>query len=51
MRGKIEELLFIKVTVFFAPLFSKKKFSKARYSIYRNRLPVFSTEGSCLEEK
>ena len=31
----------------FAPLFSKKKFSKARYSIYRNRLPVFSTECSC----
>ena len=26
----------------FAPLFSKKKFSKARYSIYRNRLPVLA---------
>ena len=35
----------------FAFLFLKKKLNKAKYSIYRNRLPVFSTEGSRLEEK
>ena len=38
MRGKIDELLFIKGTL-----------NETKYSIYRNRLPVFSTEGSCLD--
>ena len=35
----------------FALFFLKRKLNKAKYSIYRNRLPVFSTEASRLEEK
>ena len=41
MRGKIKE----------HPFISKQNLNKARYSIYGNLLPVFSTEGSRLEEK
>ena len=51
MRGKIKELLFIKVTVYFVPSLFAKNLNKARYNIYGNLLPVFSTEGSRLEEK
>ena len=52
MWGKIKELLLIKGTGFFLPFsFQKKNLNETKYSIYRNRLPVFSTEGSRLEEK
>jgi len=50
--SKMNENLFIKVTMCL-PFsgFSKKNLNKARYSIYGNLLPVFSTEGSRQEEK
>ena len=35
----------------FAFHFLKTNLNKAKYSTYRHRLPVFSTEGSRLEEK
>ena len=52
MRGKIKEHLFIncKVTVYL-PFSFGNNLNEARYSIYGNLLPVFSNEGSRLEEK
>ena len=49
MRGKINELLFIKGTVVLPFFFRKKNLNETKYSIYRNRPPVFSTDGSCLD--
>ena len=37
--------------VFALLLIFEKESQQSKYSIYRNRLPVFSTEGSRLEEK
>ena len=47
--GKINEHLFIKVTLYLHFSFRKKNLNKARYSIYGNLLPVFRTEGSSLD--
>ena len=49
MRGEIKELLFISYLVF--ALFFNKYLKKAKCSMFGNVLPVFSTEGSRLEEK
>ena len=47
--GKMNEHLFIKVTLYLPFSFRKKNLNKARYSIYGSLLPVFSTEGSPLD--
>ena len=49
--GKMSEHLFIKVTVYLPFSFRKNNLNKARYNIYGNLLPVFSTEDCPLEEK
>ena len=48
--GKMNDYLFIKVTMYLAFSF-RKNLNKAGYSIYEKLLPVFSNEGTRLEEK
>ena len=47
MRGKIKEHLKVNV---YLPFSFRKNLNKARYRIYGHLLPVFTTEGSRLEE-
>ena len=49
--GQTERTSIYQSCCLFAFLFLKRHLNKAKYSIYRNRLPVFGTEGSGLEEK
>ena len=48
--GKMKDYLFIKVTMYLAFSF-RKNLNKAVYGIYEKLLPVFSNEGTRLEEK
>ena len=47
--GQTERTSIYQSCCLFAFLFLKRHLNKAKYSIYRNRLPVFGTEGSGLE--
>ena len=50
-RARLKHMIYLSKLLCICPSLFETNLNKARYSIYGNPLPVFSTEGSLLEEK
>ena len=50
-RARLKHMFYLSKLLCICPSLFETNLNKARYSIYGNPLPVFSTEGSLLEEK